>query len=125
MRENQIGLQRDELLRKSLPRLRVEPRPASVNPNVASLHPPELLKSVPECCDKALCLRVAFGKAHQHSDPPHRLGLLRKRRERPYSSRTDNSFYENAPSHGLPQGLGPRQSYDYSRVYRTAARPMA
>src|SRR5262245_58327633 len=40
----------DELLRESLPRLRIERRPASVDPNVAAaLRPPEFLESVPEC----------------------------------------------------------------------------
>src|SRR5262252_10378517 len=40
----------DELLRESLPRLRIERRPASVDPNVATaLRPPEFLESVPEC----------------------------------------------------------------------------
>src|SRR5262249_46564092 len=89
---------RDELLRKPLPRFRVERRPASVNPNVPAIRPSDLLESVPECGDKALCLRVAFGKSHQHSDPPHRLGLLRPRSERPYRGTADHSN-EVAPSH--------------------------
>ena len=32
---------------------------------------------------KACRFRVALGKAHQHADPSHPLGLLRARRERP------------------------------------------
>src|SRR5215831_20614335 len=100
MRKNQIGLQRDELLRKSLPRLRVERRPASVNPNVAAIRPSDLLEYVPECGDKALCLRVAFGKSHQHSDPPHRLGLLRTRGERPSCGSAEN--LDELPSSHVP-----------------------
>src|SRR5262249_15332161 len=75
---------RDEFFRESLHQIRVGGRrPANANPNVAAIRPPELVKSVPECRDITLCLRVALGKAHQHADPPHFIGLLRPRRERP------------------------------------------
>ena len=83
LRKNEVGLQRDEFLRESLPRLRVERRPASVDPDVAALRPPELLESLPERRDPGLSFPVALGKRHQHADPPHPVGLLRARGERP------------------------------------------
>jgi hypothetical protein len=81
VRKNEVGLQRDEFFRELSHQVRFSGRrPASVNPNVATLRPPEFVKSVPERRDIALCLRIAFGKAHQHADPPHPLRLLRARR---------------------------------------------
>ena len=79
-RENEFGLQRDEFLRESLHRPRVVGcRPASVDPDVAALRPPELLESLPERRDAGLSFRVALGIGHQHADPPHAIGLLRAR----------------------------------------------
>ena len=103
LRKNEVRLQRDEFLGELLHQFLVERRPASFDPNVAAIRPPELLKSVPECCDKALCLQVAFGKSHQHSDPPHRLGLLRAHRERPSCRRSANQRDELASLHCLPE----------------------
>ena len=45
-----------------------------------------------------LCFRVALGIAHQHADPPHALGLLRARGERPRSRRAAKKRDELAPS---------------------------
>src|SRR5262249_3548001 len=61
--------------------------PASVDPRVVAFRPSELVKSVSECCDMSLCFRVALEMAHQHTDPPHPLALLRARRERPRGRR--------------------------------------
>src|SRR5262249_41525511 len=80
----------DELLRESLPRLRIERRPASVDPNVATaLRPPEFLESVPECRHVGMWSRIVLGKAHQHADAPHELALLRVRCDRPRSHPTN------------------------------------
>jgi hypothetical protein len=87
LRKNEVRLQRDEFRRVSLHCLRFKRRPASVDPDVAALRPPELLESLAECCDPGLCFRVALGKRHQHADPAHPFGLLRARRERPTESR--------------------------------------
>jgi transposase len=45
-----------------------------------SVHP-SFWSSSRECRDIGLCFRVALGIAHQHTDPPHSLGLLRARCE--------------------------------------------
>ena len=84
MRKNQVGLQRDEFLGESLSRLRVAGRrPASVDPDIATLRPPELLEFITECGDKGLSLPVVLGIPDKHADPPHPLWLLRPRRKRP------------------------------------------
>ena len=76
-------------------------RPASVDPDVAALCPPELLEPLPECGDEGLSFPVALGIAHQHADPPHALGLLRARRERPRSCRAPEERDEVAASHSI------------------------
>ena len=62
-RKNEIGLQCDEFFRKSLYRLHVGRRPTGVDPEVAALCPPELLKFLPERGDEGLSLPVALGMA--------------------------------------------------------------
>ena len=78
-------------------------RPASVDPDVAALRPPELLESLPERRDVGLCFRVALGIAHQHADPPHPLALLRPRRKRPRDGRAAEKCDELAPLHVAPR----------------------
>jgi hypothetical protein len=43
-------------------------RPADVDADVATLHPPERLELLAERSGTGLCLGVALGKPHQHSD---------------------------------------------------------
>ena len=84
LRKNELGLLRDEFFRRSLSRPHVVTRgPASMYLDVATLHPPELLKFLPECGDEALSYRVTLDKAHQHANSPRRAGLLRACVERP------------------------------------------
>jgi hypothetical protein len=84
MRKNKVWLQRDEFLRESLSRIRVTVcRPASVDPDVVALRPPEPLESLPECGDEGLSFTVALGKPHQHADPLHPVRLLPTRRSWP------------------------------------------
>src|SRR5262245_36256996 len=47
----------------------------------------------------SLCFRVALEKAHQHTDPPHPLALLRARRERPRRRRAAEERDEVAALH--------------------------
>ena len=100
MRKNQVGPQRDEVLGESLHRRRIAGcRPASVDPDVAVLHPPKLLESLPERRDIGLSFPVALGKRHQHADPPHLVALLRTRRKRPHRRRAAEKRDELAPLH--------------------------
>src|SRR5207302_806680 len=83
-----------------LSRLRVVGRrPASVEPCVAVLHPPELLKSLPECGEERRSFQVVLGIAHQYADPPHALGLLCACGSRPCRRRAAEKCDEVAPFH--------------------------
>jgi hypothetical protein len=46
-----------------------------------------------------LSCRIARSHRHQHADPPHPLGLLRARRERPSNRRAAEQRDELASSH--------------------------
>src|ERR1700738_2555599 len=81
----------------------VQRRPAIVDPNVAALHPPKLLESLPECGDESLSFPVALGKPRQHTDPSHHVKLLRARRKWQCSRCAADNFDEIASSHCLPQ----------------------
>src|SRR5262249_19967182 len=89
----------------------------SVDPRVVAFRPTELVKSVPECCDMSLCFRVALEMAHQHTDPPHPLALLRPRRERP-RRRAAEERDEVAPFHSITSSARARNDSG-------TARPMA
>src|SRR5262249_17416081 len=56
----------------------------------------QLLESALEHCSADLPFRIGFGKRHQHAHPPHPVGLLRLRRERP-RSRAAEERDERAP----------------------------
>src|SRR5262249_35227847 len=55
----------------------------SFNPDIAALHPPELLEFFPECGKEGLTFLIALRMGHQYPEPLHALALLRSRRERP------------------------------------------
>jgi hypothetical protein len=78
-----IRLQRDEFLRVTLYPVNVARRPASINPRVAALRPPELLKPRSERQDAGLRWGIALGQWDQNTDPPCPLDRLPARRERP------------------------------------------
>jgi hypothetical protein len=46
-------------------------------------------------------MRIAFGVSQQHANPPHPLGLLRARRERPRGRRAAEQQYELAALHSI------------------------
>src|SRR5262245_59939958 len=91
-------MQRDEFLRESLHQRSVGRRPARVDPDVATLRPPELLEPLAERPDAGLCFRVALGIGGQYADPSHPAGLLRARGERPRRAPCYQR-YELASSH--------------------------
>src|SRR5262245_40223956 len=57
--------------------------------DVAAFLPAEAFKSLPKCCEPLLPYGAASRAMHQHADPPHPLGLLRARRERPRRRATE------------------------------------
>jgi hypothetical protein len=79
-------------------------RPPSLNVDVATLRPSELAGFFPKCRDPGLRFRVALVEAHQDTDPPQLVWLLRARRERPDGRRAEER-YELASPHCLPQAL--------------------
>src|SRR6516165_4552985 len=83
MCEDHVGLQRDQLFREHL-HLRAGRRKAIVNTDIAAFRPSTLPEPLPECREAGPYFRIVLGKAHQHADPPHSVGLLRARRERPH-----------------------------------------
>src|SRR5262249_33016540 len=113
-RKNEIGLERDEFLREPLSRLPVVGRrPARVELDVATFHPPELLKCLAECGEERWPFQVVLGVAHQHTDPPHSV-RLRTRGKRPRSRRARNNFYEISPPHVLPPRIRTEVSYRFA-----------
>jgi hypothetical protein len=69
--------------------------------NIAADDPAELLKSLPERRGAELSLRIALRVKHQHADPPHPLGLLRERGQRPCDRRATKQRDEIASLHCL------------------------
>src|SRR5262249_15863836 len=57
-------------------------------------------KSLPECGEERRSFQVVLGIAHQHTDAPHPLALLRAPRERP-RGRTAEQRHERAPVHSI------------------------
>src|SRR6266550_408581 len=102
--KNEVGLQREEFKRGSLPQLPVFERPpASVDSDVVVFRPPELLEFLPECGQVSLKFRVALSMRHQHTDAAHPFGLLRNRREWPSYHRSAEKLDELAPPHVPPE----------------------
>src|SRR5262245_31369047 len=58
--------------------------PSIVDPNIAILHPSQLLQTFLEGCRPSPDLGIALVQRHQHADAPHPFGLLRARRKRPH-----------------------------------------
>src|SRR6516162_3298798 len=73
--------------------------PVIVHLDVACFRPTQVLQRLAESRNARLCLRIALGKAHQHADPPHPVGLLRARRERPSGCRAAKQRDELAAHH--------------------------
>src|SRR5262245_21626442 len=73
--------------------------PVIVHPDVASFRPTHVLQRFPERRNAGLSLRIALGKAHQYTDPPHPVRLLRARRERPRRRGAGEQRYDLATVH--------------------------
>src|SRR5262249_5026704 len=82
-------------------------RKAIVNTDIAAFRPSTLLEPLPECREAGPHFRIVLGEARQHADPPHPLGLLRARRQRPRNRRAAEQRYELATLHVEHGGLPP------------------
>src|SRR5262249_16154723 len=77
------GNQRDQFRRVSAIAIDIVLAPAGVGPDVAAAAPSQLLQGLLECRQLDLAAWIVRGPVHEHTEPPHALGLLRARRERP------------------------------------------
>jgi hypothetical protein len=111
LRNNEIGFQRDEFLRKSLHRLDVAGcHPAGGHPDTAALYPAEILKSLAQRRDAGLPYRIVRGEWHEQADAPHPLSLLCMRRERPCCRAAENGD-EFPPPHSRASSSMVRPDY--------------
>src|SRR5262245_25723841 len=76
--------------------------PSIVGPNIAILHPSQLLQTFLEGCRPSPDLGIALVQRHQHADPPQSFRLLRARRERPCDRRAAEQGDEVAALHVAP-----------------------
>src|SRR5262249_6367332 len=74
--------------------------PSIVDPNIAILHPSQLLQTFLEGCRPSPDLGIALVQRHPPADPPQSFRLLRARRERPSRCAAEQP-YERAASHSI------------------------
>src|SRR5262245_46420070 len=75
-------------------------RPASIDPQIAAVHPAQFLQLLDERSALRPSFRIALRPAHQYADAPHPLTLLRARRQRPGDC-TAEQRDERAPPHSI------------------------
>src|SRR5262249_6187391 len=99
MCQDHLGSQGDQLFRENL-RLSAGRRKAIFDADIAFFRPSTLLEPLPECREAGPRCLIVLGEAHQYADPPHSVGLLRPRRERPRGSRAAQCGKQFPPSDG-------------------------
>src|SRR5262245_13301812 len=75
-------------------------RPASIDPQIAAVHPAQFLQLLDERSALRPSFRIALRPAHQYADPAHAVALLRPCRERP-RGRGAEQRDELAPFHSI------------------------
>jgi len=81
--QEDVGRECNQLRRVFANALRVGRAPADVNASIAADGPTEFGEPLRKRPDSGRCLRMVCSHAHQRTDPPHPLRLLRPRRKRP------------------------------------------
>src|SRR5262249_30795623 len=81
--QNYIGCERNQFRRLFANALGIAHGPAIFDARVAAVGPTKLLQALRESGEPGLTFRIIGGEIHEHADAPHRLALLRARRERP------------------------------------------
>src|SRR6516164_11304543 len=94
--QDDVGRECNQFRRVSANALGVARAPADVDANVATVGPAQLRQRLCERQDAPLRYRIVHRETHEHTDPPHPLGLLRPRRERPRGRRAAEKGYELA-----------------------------
>src|SRR6516165_12324441 len=95
--KDRVGSQIDQFFCEGLYPIRISAAPAKFDPKITAIHPSQLRERTPECREVRLHSRIALRIAHQHTDPPYLLGLLRLRDRRPHSRRAAEQRDELAP----------------------------
>src|SRR6185312_6491533 len=100
--EDCVGSQIDQLFCECLHLIRIIAGPAKLDPEIVALRPPQLRERGAEYRDPRLHRRIAFRKADQHANAPHRVKLLRPRRQWPCRRRAAEQCDElAAPDHSI------------------------
>jgi hypothetical protein len=66
--------------------------------DVVALDPTQLIKPLAERCIPSLYLHIGLGERSKRTNPPHTLGLLSVRSERPSDRRAADKCDEFAPT---------------------------
>ena len=109
--ENHFRVQADQFLRKHLHALDVASAPAIVDMDVVTLDPTQLIEPLAERRIPSLYLHIGLGECSKRTNPPHTLGLLSVRSERPSDRPAAEKCDEFAPSHLPPPKTPDRASY--------------
>src|SRR5262249_42242026 len=75
--------------------------PAGVDPHIAANTPAHFLQALVERRKSIVAFWIIHGAVHKHADPPHPLGLLRARRERPRGCAAEQRDELAAPHHSI------------------------
>src|SRR6516162_10254603 len=118
--EDDVGSQCDQFHCVFASRIGIACEPTIVNAHVAADSPAEFGEPLRKRSDAGRCLRIVCGHAHQRTDPPHSLALLRARRERP-SRRAAKSRDELAPFHSITSSASASSLDGMSRPSALAA----
>ena len=116
--QNNIRRERHQFRNVTWIARRIAAAPAIVDLQVASYLPPQVPKFLKERSVAGLSLRVVRRYRGEHADPPHPLGLLRARRERPRSRRAAEQRDELAPVHSITSSA---RSKNVSGIARPSA----
>jgi hypothetical protein len=81
--EYDVRRERDQLGRVSASIVCCALRHAVVDPHVIAVAPSQFLQCLQERPHAPALFRIVFSQVRKHTDPPHPLGLLPARRERP------------------------------------------
>src|SRR6516165_10789392 len=76
-------------------------RPASIDPQIAAVRPTQFLQLLDKRSALRLGFRIALRPAHQHSDLPHPVRLLRPRRKRPSRRAAEKRDELAPPDHSI------------------------
>src|SRR5262249_160899 len=97
---------RDQFFRVSANPRRITATPSDFKLHIAIFGPTQLMQQLYEHRETGL-LGCRFGRTHEHADPPHPLGLLCARRERPRCRRAAEKRDELAASHSITPSASP------------------